>query len=233
MDMTRWSACARTRDEVLAAITDKAAGRCYIGVDMSATIDLTSVSFVFPWAEGDIRKYAVLSHSFMPEDTFIKKIDIDKVPYDLWRDQGYVTSTKGSVVDYQVVMRYMLQTCEAHGWKCVEYCLDMAGATALSTDLQNSGQIVVNIRQGSLTLGEPTKAFRDAAYQGRLIHDANPVLTWALYNAVTRMDRNENMMLDKGRARHRIDPAAAAMNAMTRAMLIPPKPKRRVGPKFF
>jgi len=233
MDMTRWAACARPRDEVLATIADKAAGRCYIGVDLSATIDLTSVSFVFPWMEGDTRNYAVLSHSFIPGDTYLKKIDEDKVPYDVWLNEGYMTKTEGNVIDYQTVLRYMLQTCEARGWVCVEYCLDMAGATALSTELQNMSKIVVNIRQGALTLGEPTKVFRDAVYSRRLIHDANPVLTWALYNAVTRLDRNENMLLDKGRARHRIDPAAATINAMARAMIIPPKPKRRVGPKFF
>jgi len=130
-------------------------------------------------------------------------------------------------------MQYMLQTCEAYGWVCVNYCLDMHGAMSLCTDLQNNGQIAVDIRQGALTLGQPTKAVRDAVYSGRLMHDANPVLTWALYNAMTRTDSNENMMFDKGRARHRIDPAAAAMNAMTRAMLIQPKPKRRIGPKIF
>lgn len=233
MDMTRWAACARPLDEVLAAIADKAAGRCYIGVDLSATIDLTSVSFVFPWMEDDVRNYAVLSHSFMPGDTYLEKIDTDKVPYDVWLREGYMTKTKGGVIDYQTVMQYMLQTCESYGWVCVEYCLDMAGATALSTELQNNGQIAVNIRQGALTLAEPTKAFRDAVYSRRLIHDANPVLTWAMYNAVVKFDSKENMLLDKGRSRQRIDPAAAAMNAMTRAMLIPLKPKRRVGPKFF
>jgi len=233
MDMTRWAARARPPDEVLATIADKAAGLCYIGVDLSATIDLTSVSFVFPWMEGDARNYAVLSHSFMPEDTLLAKIDTDKVPYDVWRGEGRITATEGSVVDYRAVMDYTLRTCEARGWVCAEYCLDMAGATALSTDLQNSGKTIVNIRQGALTLGEPTKVFRDAVYSGRLTHNGDPVLTWAMYNAVTRTDRNENIMLDKGRARHRIDPAAAAVNAMARAMIIPPKPKRRVGLKIF
>jgi len=233
MDMTRWAARARPSDEVLAAVKDKAGGLCYIGVDLSATIDLTSVAFVFPWMEGDARNYAVLSHSFMPEDTCLEKIDTDKAPYDVWCNEGHITKTEGAVIDYRAVMDYMLRTCEAQGWVCAEYCLDMAGATALSTDLQNSGKTVVNIRQGALTLGEPTKAFRDAVYSGRLTHDGNPVLTWAMYNAVTRTDRNENMMLDKGRARQRIDPAAAAINAMARAMIVPPKPKRRVGPKFF
>ncbi|GBU21066.1 hypothetical protein R80B4_00955 [Fibrobacteres bacterium R8-0-B4] len=233
MDMTRWAACARPKDEVIAAITEKAGGRCYIGVDMSATIDLTSVGFVFPWTEGDDRHYAVLSHSFMPEETFLQKIDTDKVPYDVWHRDGHITKTWGATVDYHAILQYMLQTCEEHGWVCVEYCLDMFGAMSLSTDLQNEGKTVVNIRQGPLTLSDPTRAFRDAVYSHRLIHDANPVLTWAIYNAVTRLDRNANILLDKGRARQRIDPIAAAINAFTRAMIIPPKPKRRVGPKFY
>ena len=56
-------------------------------------------------------------------------------------------------------------------------------------------------------------------YNKRVIHDKNPVLTWAMSNAVTREDHNCNFMLDKKKSVERIDPAAATMNAHVRAML--------------
>jgi phage terminase large subunit-like protein len=48
------------------------------------------------------------------------------------------------------------------------------------------------------------------------MHDGNPVLTWALSNAVTKADANENIMLDKSKSTERIDPAAATINAHVR-----------------
>ena len=57
---------------------------CTVGVDLSAKIDLTSISFEFKKDD----KYIVLSHSFMPEDTLAEKRQTDKVPYDLWVQQN-------------------------------------------------------------------------------------------------------------------------------------------------
>lgn len=44
------------------------------------------------------------------------------------------------------------------------------------------------------------------------------MLNWAVGNAVVRQDHNENIMLDKDKSTDRIDPLAAVINAMTRAM---------------
>jgi len=80
------------------------------------------------------------------------------------------------------------------------------------------GYEVIDIRQGIKTLSEPTKVFREEVYKGNVEHDNNPVLSWGLGNAIVKTDQNENIMLDKQKSIDRIDPAAATMNAMVRAI---------------
>src|SRR5690606_15634141 len=46
----------------------------------------------------------------------------------------------------------------------------------------------------------------------------DPVLTWAMGNAVAREDANGNIQLAKNRSRDRIDPAVALVTAHARAM---------------
>ena len=46
----------------------------------------------------------------------------------------------------------------------------------------------------------------------------NPVLSWAVNNAIMKMDPQENIMLDKAKSPQRIDPIAAVINAYARAM---------------
>jgi phage terminase large subunit-like protein len=65
----------------------------------------------------------------------------------------------------------------------------------------------------------PTKDFRAKVYNNKIIHENNPVLNWAMGNAVIRKDHNENIMLDKSRAIQRIDPAASLMNSHVRVWL--------------
>ncbi|KYD12431.1 terminase large subunit [Saccharococcus caldoxylosilyticus] len=210
MDMSKWAACGQDFDLSIVEGLE-----CTVGVDLSAKIDLTSVGFEFK-KDG---KYIVLSHSFMPEDTLDRKRRMDKVPYDLWVQQGWITTTPGAVVDYNFIKSYIKQFEQQYNVKIREICADPWNATQFMQDMGAEGYTVVEIRQGIQTLGGATKDFREQVYQGNVIHNNNPVLTWALSNAVTRQDANENIMLDKSKSTERIDPIAAVINAHVRAML--------------
>lgn len=204
MQMDKWAACKDS-------LPDLTGLDCIAGIDLSAKIDLTSVGFEFN-IDG---KYIVLSHSFMPEDTLAAKRKTDKVPYDLWIKQGWLTATPGAVVDYRFVGEYI----KSQGYNIQEICFDPYNCSQFAQELQDDGFECVEIRQGVRTLSEPTKSFREEVYSGNVIHDGNPVLGWAISNAVVRADHNENIMLDKDKSSHRIDPIAAVINAHVRSII--------------
>lgn len=213
MRMDKWAACE-------GEIPDLRGAECYVGVDLSAKHDLTSVAFVFPRPDG---RYVVLSHSFMPAETVAAKRQQDRVPYDLWVQQGWITQTSGAVVDYDSVRRYIKERTAEGGWEIREVCVDPWNASQFATDMMNDGFTVVEVPQTIRNLSGPTKHFRELVLQGKVIHDGNPVLTWAMGNAVTRQDANENIMLDKSKARERIDPVTATITAHARAMHAEPE----------
>lgn len=200
LELNRWKACLSDEKEDL---SDK---KCIIGVDLSKTIDLTSISFIFLMGDG---KYFVKNHNFMPEDTLKRKIKTDKVPYKLWVDQKWITITNGSVVDY----RYILNYIKEQDWKMNLVCYDPWNATHFAQELESDGFEIIEIRQGFKSLSETLKRFREEVYKKNIYHDGNPVLTWAINNAVVRQDPNENIMLDKEKSIQRIDPLASVINA--------------------
>jgi phage terminase large subunit-like protein len=212
MLMDKWKACGV--DEM----PDTKGKECFVGIDLSSKIDLASTGFEIPLEDG---QYAVYSHSFMPEDTLVAKRNTDKVPYDLWVKQGWITTTPGAVVDYNFIEQYIKDTAKENGWTIKELDFDPYNSTQFAQNMQNDGYECVEIRQGVKTLSEPTKNFRELVYSRKILHNKNPVLYWALSNAVTRQDHNENIMLDKAKAAQRIDPIAAVINAHTRAMVVP------------
>jgi len=224
MDLGRWGACGYDGD-LIALIAEKTDKKCWVGMDLSKKEDLTSVWFEFL---GSDEKYYVIGHSFMPEDGFAQKIKNDRVPYDLWEKQGYLTVTEGSVVDYRAVKDYILKTIEKNGWVAEEVDIDPYAAIQLTGDFIDGGLEVVEIQQRITVLSEPTKDFRYMVYEKRVVHGNDPLLTWAMGNCVTRTDINENIMLNKSKAIQRIDPIAAGINAHTRAMYVEAKPQNRV-----
>ena len=185
------------------------------GIDLSAILDLTSVSYEISLPDG---KIAVMSHSFIPEDTLAEKMQSDKVPYDLWVRDKWITMTPGATVDYNYVLKHIIDTYEKYEWDKGEACYDRYLATWLRYELEQREFTAIDVPQGIPSLGEPTKDFRVQVYNENVIHDNNPVLTFAIGNAVTRKDHNENIMLDKGKSTERIDPIAALINAHFRGI---------------
>jgi phage terminase large subunit-like protein len=210
MNMEKWAECEEKFDFDIFR-----GAECTIGADLSSKLDLTSVTFEFKTNDD----YYILSHSFMPEGRLREKMLKDNVPYDMWANDGWITLTDGDVIDYEFVENYIDDTVKKFGLISKELCSDPWNATQFMQNMEAKGYTTIEIRQGVQTLGAPTKDFREKVYQKRVKHNGNPVLTWAMGNAVTRQDANENIMLDKSKATQRIDPAAATLNAHTRAML--------------
>ena len=208
MSTQRWAKCKQE-------LPDLYGKSVYIGIDFSSKIDLSSISFEIPVDD----KYAILSHSFIPSETYEKKIKTDKVPYDLWRDQGWVTVQSGPVVDYSKSIEYAKEMIKKYNWYVEAWCLDPWCASQIMGRLIDDGETVVEVRQGARTLSEPTKDFRDMVFTNRMIHDGNPLLAWAVGNAIAEeVDRNKNIILNKKKSPERIDPLASAINAHTQAM---------------
>jgi phage terminase large subunit-like protein len=211
MDMSKWTSCGRKLD------WEELRGKeVTVGIDLSAKIDLTSVNFETK-VDG---KYLIKNHSFMPEDTLALRARTDKANYQQWASDGWITETPGAVVDYSFIKAYIQEKEKTYDLKIKEICADPWNATQFMQDMENEGYTMVEIRQGIQTLGGPTKDFREQVYQGNVVHDNSPVLAFAMSNAVTRLDANENIMLDKSKSTERIDPAAATINSHVRAMLI-------------
>lgn len=209
MDMRKWKASDREFD------FEKIRGRpCTIGVDLSSKIDLTSVNAEFKLDTGE---YVMLSHSFMPKNRVLEREKQDRVPYSLWIKQGFITATEGDVVDYDYIKKYINDLSQIY--PVIQIGYDPYNATQFATDMEHDGFVMVEVRQGMLTLSEPTKDVEALVLQKRIITNMNPVLTWAVSNAIAKTDANENKMLDKSKARFRIDPAAAMIISHTLARI--------------
>lgn len=209
LDINKWRTCVAEK------YPDIRGMKCYIGLDLSATQDLTSVGISIPLENS---KYAIMSHSFIPEDRMREKIKVDKVRYDLWKEQGFLTATPGTVINYHYVEQYILNLIQEYHLQPIEICYDKWNAMHLAQSLENKGFTTVEIPQRISNLSLPTKDFRECVYLGRIIHNNNPVLNWAVNNAVVKMDHQENIMISKKESKERIDPLAALINAHARAM---------------
>ena len=213
MDMAKW----KERGAITEIPVDLYGRPAYVGIDLSKRIDLTAAGIIIPIDVDGTVQYVTRAHGFIPEDTVAVHEKTDKVPYRAWAKAGYLTITPGDVVDYRFIESWIHETTDDLGVNVKELCYDPYNATHFAQDFDAQGITTVEVRQGMRTLSEPTKAFREEAYRGNILHEPNPLLDWAISNAVTKRDHNENIILDKEKSTNRIDPIAAVINAFSRA----------------
>lgn len=220
MDMAKWKAC-----QVKEISTDTRGMSVYVGFDMSAKIDLTSVAFVIPFQSGEkdnigkeIIKYIVHSHSFIPNrEKLAERKAKDKVDYDAWERMGFLTVTNTPIVDQNAVMQYVLNRCEEEGWQIECLCFDPANASKLMMDLSDEGYTVEEVFQSHKHLNESTQGFREQVYSKNIVYTYNPVLNFAMSNAVIRTNQGL-IKIDKDATTKRIDPVDAVLCGFKLAM---------------
>lgn len=220
MDMAKWKAC-----EVKEAPLDITNRSVYVGFDMSSKIDLTSVTFMFPFQQEKkderdrpIPGYFLITHSFIPTvDKLREHIIKDKVPYDAWERLGYLTVTNTPIVDQSQVERYVYAFAKKHKLNIECLCFDPAGASKMMMDMSDDGYDVEEVYQSHKSLNESTQGFREQVYSGNVFYKHNPLLNYAMSNAVIRSN-NGLIKIDKDMTTKRIDPVDSTLCAFKLAL---------------
>ena len=215
MDMSKWRACEIDWKDIPFDLKGKPV---YIGFDMSAKLDLTSVAFIIPFMVKNTVKYLLFSHSFIPSwEKLQEHILKDKQPYDAWERMGFLTVTDTQVVDQNKVMKYVQDTVTKYGLDVQCLCFDPANASLLMLNLSDEGYQVEEVYQSHKSLNESTQGFREQVYEGNVLCVRNPLLTYAMGNAVIR--QNDGLIkIDKDKTTKRIDPVDASLCAFKLAM---------------
>lgn len=191
--------------------------RCYGGLDLSSTQDLTALVLLFEPTPDD-PFWRQLEWFWLPGDGLYDKADKDRVPYVVWRDAGHLGTTEGRAINKLAVVRQLSEIAASYDLQAVAY--DRWRIEDLKMILDQEGI--------SLPLAPFGQGFKDMApavdeYERRLLnklvrHRGNPVMTWCAANAVVMTDPAGNRKVSKEKANGRIDGIVAALMATGASM---------------
>ena len=210
---------AQVSREKFAQLTDGLA--CWPGFDLGKRIDLSGVGAVFLLEDGVV---AIKAHGFMPENRAQYHEHSDRVPYIAWAKDGHCTLTPGDVTDNSYVDNWISEGEREHDWDIQEVCYDGHNATDLAIRMceeRNNEDFCVEISQTCAGQNLAVKTFRELLLQGKVIIEENPLLIWCLANAIEIQNNYGDIKLSKKHKddTERIDPLAAVMNALARALI--------------
>ena len=186
------------------------------GSDLSSTTDLTNATIIFR-VPGDEKIY-VLQMYWLPEDLLEQRIKEDKIPYDIWRDKGYLRTCPGNKVHYKYVVEWFREMQEEQDIYIFKCGYDAWSATYFVDDMKGEfGETVMEpVPQTKKVLSSPMKSLGADLSAKKVVYNNNPVLKWCLCNVFVDMDKNGNIQPCKGiTSTRRIDGAAGLLDAYT------------------
>jgi phage terminase large subunit-like protein len=208
----RWLPMRHWDDCKAAVPVDLIGARCFAGVDLASTRDITAVVLVFPQDDG---VYWVLPWFFVPEEAASERAKQDNVGFRNWGH--HFEKTPGNVCDYNYVRRKLNELRDTYQIEGVAF--DPWNATHLAQQLQEDGFACTEFRQNFGNFAEPTLALERLVMGHKLQHDGNPVLRWMASNVATKTDASGNVRPDKERSGDKIDGIVALLMGLGSALV--------------
>ena len=205
-----WLQMARY-DDCVGELPDLSGRTCYGGLDLARTTDLAAFVLCFPPETEDETLY-VIPFARVPADSIRDRSRTDKVPYTVWKNQGFIQSTPGAVIDYKFILETIDEAARKYDLKGIAF--DSWGSTKIIQEIEEQGLSVFQMRQGFASMSPPTKELFKMILEKRIVFPVNPVLRWCASNVVVEQDAAANMKISKKRSIEKVDLMVALVMAL-------------------
>jgi len=194
---------------------------CRLGLDLASKVDLAALEILFKLEEcrsvtaQRLREKGVewvrFGRYWLPEAMVAQP---ENEHYRAWVNEGWLYETPGNIIDFGEIKAEILDILSNHDVQEVAY--DPYQATMLITELEAEGVNAQEVRATVLSFSEPMKDLDSSILSGKIAHDGDPVMTWAISNVVAREDAKENVYPRKETRDKKIDPVVAHLSALAR-----------------
>ena len=183
------------------------------GTDLSSTTDLTAAKVIFMLPNNP--KIFVMQKYWLPEELLEERIRDDKIPYDKWKERGFLRTCPENKVHPKYVTQWFLEIRDEYGIYLPWIGYDAWSAEYWVEEMKGyfGEEAMIKVYQGKKTLSSPMKNLGADLKSKLVVYNNNPVDKWCLSNTNVDTDKNGNIQPDKSKKRLRIDGTAALLNA--------------------
>lgn len=183
---------------------------CVAGIDLSRTTDLTAVSLVIE--KGG--KNHIITQFFMPQERYNVAIDEEGVPYNIFKEQGYLTISGEHQVNYKDVFAWFVRLIKEYKIRPLKVGYDRYCAGYLVEEMKEAGFHMDDVYQGT-NLTPVLNTFEGDLKDGMYLIGENNLLKSHLLNVAVQIQTDDSRMKPvKIEKRAHIDGAVSIFDAL-------------------
>lgn len=183
----------------------------YGGLDLSSVSDLTALVLVSD--DGDVE-----STFWLPGEGLAEKARNDRVPYDVWEEDGLLQTTPGRAIEYEYIAHYLRDVFDRYEIRALAF--DRYNMRFLKPWLERARfteeelDRFVEFGQGFVSMSPAIRELEARLLAKKLKHGKHPVLTMCAANTVAVSDPAGNRKFTKSKTSGRIDGMVALAMAV-------------------
>jgi phage terminase large subunit-like protein len=173
---------------------------CYVGLDLSKSIDLSVVGFLFDVGGG---KFVYRALSFIPSVKLLS--GEDSVDYKKWSNAGWVKVHEGNVLDHDIMSEDILEECRKYKIKSIGFDSKYA-YQGVVTKLAKNGyeDMLIPVGQG-FNLSASYSAIEMHCHNIEFDFQNNPMTAWNFSNVEMITGNKGDRMASKAKSKNKID----------------------------
>lgn len=188
--------------------------KCYGGLDLSSTQDLSAFTLLFP-PQGELETWYAIYFAWIPQDNIPQRLKAG-VPYDLWAQQKYLTATPGNAIDYEYIEAKIVELSKKYDILYIG--TDPWNSRMLTQRLKEKDVESIEVHQSMAGMSPAMKYLEKLLLTKKLLHEKHPVARWCFGNTNIAVDGNNNQKPVKSKSPEKIDITVSTINAMAIAM---------------
>ena len=184
---------------------------CSLGIDLSQGDDFTAFTFLFPLRDG---RFGIKTKCYITTLTLMKLPSALRLKYNEFLEEGSLTAIEGTVLDLDEVYEDLEKYIQKQEYDVVAVGYDPYNAKAFMArwETENGPYGLEKVIQGAKTETVPLGELKILAEERMLLFD-QALMSFAMGNAITLTDTNNNRKLYKKRREQKVDPVSALMDS--------------------
>ena len=182
------------------------------GADLSITTDLSVATLLM--IDPETEKRYIHQMYFLPRDNFEQRVEIEKIPYDKWHEQGLLRLCNGNTINYSDITAWFIEMLNDYDLTPLWIYYDNYSARYWVDEMEQYGFKMERCQQGAKTLSLPMQHMGADLQAKKINYNNHPILKWCLTNTGIETDRNGNIVPIKNQSpKMRIDGTSSMLDA--------------------
>ena len=182
----------------------------YLGLDLAMSNDNTSVSMVT--IEDDV--IFAKSWAFIPKDRIEEKNKRERTDYRRFIKEGSCFACGDQIISYEYVEKFIMELEQKYGVHIVQIGYDRYNCISTANKLETAGYEMVEVKQHSSVLHQPTKWLQESILQKKFSYDGDKLYEINFQNAKCTEDTNLNKYVNKKKSSGKVDMVVSTIIAI-------------------